>query len=265
VAESLARLDAAVSWTTLQPHPDLQPGWVLCSDLLAGPERFRAWQQEVADAYAAGDDDGLLTGQGLVLDWYLAAITLPAAGVFHLDRRGLDLSPEQLRVRFGAGGSTLVATAVGSPGFTCLPDDPAATEPGATVVADPAALARSVRDAVVAHAERLVAAYSPTTRIGAHGLWGAVTDALDVGCMTGGWASGDMVRAAADARLLLGDGVTPLVGGSSLHEIDDSHGRRHWTRRRVSCCFLYRVPGVQACVTCPRVSDDERRRQAAGW
>ncbi len=82
--------------------------------------------------------------------------------------------------------------------------------------------------------------------------------------MTGGWVSGEPARAADDIRLVLA-GDPRWVGGSTLHEIDDARGRRHWTRRRYSCCFLYRAPGAGACVTCPRVSDEERRRQAAHW
>jgi hypothetical protein len=271
VESSLARLDAGVSWTSVQSGTGPRPGWARCSDLLGDPERLRAWQRETADVYGGGDadsasgDEGLLTGQGLVLDWYLAAITLPAVGAFHLDRRVVDIAPEQVLLRFGATGSTVLATAIQSPRFTCLADDPAAASDDAVVVEGLDALAVCLRGGTIGHAERLVAAYAPTTRIGPHGLWGAVTDALDVAFMTAGWVSGDMTLAAADARLVLGDRVPPLVGASTLHEIDDDRGRRHWTRRRWSCCFLYRVPGIEACVTCPRVSDEERRRQAAGW
>jgi hypothetical protein len=97
---------------------------VRCSDLLAAPDRLRDWQRQAADAYRGGDDDGALTGQGLVLDWYLAAVTLPAAGAFHLDRRVLDLGPERMLVRVGAPGAPVAATAVESPRWAGLPDDP---------------------------------------------------------------------------------------------------------------------------------------------
>lgn len=266
VADSLRRLDAGISWAGVQAAADSRPGWTRCSDLLAEPDRLRTWQAQTADAYG-GDaaDEGLLTGQGLVLDWYLTAVALPAVGVFHLDRRVLDVAPEQVLFRLAAPGAPVAATAVESARWAGLVDDPAAGEDGATVVDDIGSLATILYEATVAHAERLVAAYAPTTRIGSHGLWGAVTDALDVAFLSGGWVSGDMPRAAADARLVLGDGRGPLVGASTLHEIDDARGRRHWTRRRWSCCFLYRAPGVRECVTCPRIDDEERRRQAAGW
>ena len=266
VADSLRRLDAGISWTGVQATADSRSGWMRCSDLLAEPDRLRAWQRETADAYG-GDavDEGLLTGQGLVLDWYLAAVTLPAVGVFHLDRRVLDVAPEHMLLRLVTAGAPVVATAVESARWAGLADDPAAGEDGATAVDDVGDLAAMLYESTVAHAERLVAAYSTTTRIGPHGLWGAVTDALDVAFLSGGWVSGDMARAAADARLVLGDGRPPLVGGSTLHQIDDARGRRHWTRRRWTCCFLYRAPEVRECVTCPRVDDDERRRKAAGW
>ena len=265
MTDDLARLDAGISWVQLLPGVDGRAGWVRCSDLCAGTERLVAWQRETAHAYRGGDDDGVLTGQGLVLDWYAAAVTLPGAGLFHNDRRVPDLAPEWVHLLPGPPGAPVAAIALESPRFRCLPGDPAAAEDDATVVDDIDRLAAALRSEVLVHAQRLLAAYSPTTRIGLHGLWGALTDAVDVAFMTGGWVSADMPGAASDARLVLDGGVPPLVGGSTLHEIEDALGRRHWTRRRWSCCLLYRAPGAAACVTCPRVDDHERRRQAAGW
>lgn len=242
IAETLARVDAGVSWLRVLSAPDDQPGWVSCADLIADPDRLAGWRQQVADAY--GDS---IAGDALVLDWYAGALTLPAAGLFHLDRRVPDLSPESTHLLVGAGG-TVAGVAL----------DPAEVTAGG----EPA---RRLRDEVVAHADRLIAAYVPSTRIGRHGLWGAVTDALDVAFLTSGWVSGEPARAAADATLVLGGDEGHLVGGSTLYELEDARGGRHWTRRRYSCCFLYRVPDGGVCVTCPRVDDDERRQQAVEW
>ena len=264
VAESLARLDAGVSWAGAQAGVDGRAGWVRCADLLADPDAIGRWQREAAAVFGGADDDGLLTGQGLVLDWYLAGVVLPAVGMFHVDRRVPGLAPEDVHLLPGSAGSPVAATALDSAQFRCLVDDPAADGVDAEVVDGLDALAAALRTELLAHADRLIEAYAPTTRIGSHGLWGAVTDAVDVAAMTGGWVSGEPARAADDARLVL-TGDPRWVGGSTLHEIDDARGRRHWTRRRYSCCFLYRAPGAGVCVTCPRVSDEERRRQAAHW
>lgn len=266
IAAGLARIDAGVSWTRLQPAPDDRPGWVRCADLLADPTQLVRWQGEVADVFGGGDDDGRLTGQGLVLDWYLAAVLLPAVGLFHLGRRVPDLAPERVLLLRGPAGSPPAAAALEpGGGFCCLTGDPTRHERGAEVVGELDALATVLRAGVIDHAARLLTAYAATTRIGRHGLWGAVTDAVDVAFMTGGWVSGDMAGAAADARLVLRAGAAPLVGGSTLHEIADARGRPHWTRRRYSCCFVYRVPGEGECVTCPRVGDDARAAQAGCW
>ncbi len=263
LAESLARLDAGVSWAGVQAAVDDRPGWVRCADLLSHPDRLTGWQREVA-ATLGGGAGGELAAQGLVLDWYLAGLALPAAGVFHLERRVPRLNPEPMWLLPGPAGSPVVATALKSPEFRCLLDDPASSTADATAVADLDSLTAMLRDDLLDHAERLLAAYAPTTRIGPHGLWGAVTDAVDVAFMTGGWVSGDPIRAAADARRVITDDDR-WVGPSTLHEIEDGRGRRHWTRRRYSCCFVYRSPGAGECVTCPRISDDERRRQAERW
>ncbi|MBA2738055.1 MAG: (2Fe-2S)-binding protein [Nocardioidaceae bacterium] len=263
IAEGLARLDAGVSWTTLTTGWDDGGGWVGCSDLLDDPRRLLAWHRAVAGAHHRQDDAGLLTGQGLVLDWYLAAVTVPAVGLFHLDRRVPELAPGRLALRLDVPGSPPAATALEPGEFGCLPRDPAASEVGARVVDDLEALVTVLRTQLNDHAAHLMDAYAQTTRIGRHGLWAAVTDAVDVAFLVAGWVGGDMARAAADAAHTLG--AAPLVGESTLHQIEDERGRSHWTRRRYSCCYLYRAPGQTACVTCPRVSAAERRRQAAHW
>jgi ferric iron reductase protein FhuF len=54
---------------------------------------------------------------------------------------------------------------------------------------------------------------------------------------------------------------------SALRRIVDGHDRKWLTRRRVSCCFYYRVcpegPADRevSCSTCPRTSDEERLRR----
>ena len=263
---SLARLDAGVTWARLVTVVDHRPGWIRCSDLLDSADELSGWQRAAAAIHGGGNDGGLLTGQGLVLDWYLAAIALPAAGLFHLDRRVPVLAPESMSVQVSPADGSVLATAVESSRFSCLASDSAATE--GDVVESVEGLAAVLRSEVVDHAQRLVSSYSPTTRIGSHGLWAAVSDALDVAFMTGGWVSRDMARAAADARHVLGRtgaGVPPLIGGSTLYQILDDRGRSHWTRRRHSCCFVYRSPGATECVTCPRVSAEQRRRMAVRW
>jgi len=253
LAAALAAVDAKVSWLQVRVGRDDRPGWVPCSDLLAEPGRLQRWQQQTADAYGVGEVDPSLTAAGLVLDWYLAAVVVPAVAAFHLQRVVPDLTPSRLSLLPGPAGAPAAAVAL-------LRPEPVAVD------ADPHAL----RDQVGDHAEAFLAAYAPLTRFGRRTRWAAVTDAVDTAFLTAGWVSGRQRQAAQEAASVLGHDRAggwrlPGAGGSTLHEVTDARGRRHWTRRRHGCCFLYRIPGIDACLTCPRVSDEHRAEQAVGW
>jgi len=254
LADALRAVDAGVSWTHVRVGVDDRPDWVRCADLVREPERLRGWQQRTADAYGGGADDvdPTLTAAGLVLDAYLAAVVLPAVGAFHLRRVVPDLHPAAVALRLGPPGSPVAATAV-------LDAEPVEGDPG------PAELRERLR----AHAAAFLAAYAPLTRFGRRTCWAAVTDAVDTAFLTAGWVSGEPGRAADESAAVLGsesaDAWAPGAGGSTLHQLTDRRGRRHWTRRRHGCCFLYRMPAAAACLTCPRVSDAERAAQAADW
>lgn len=254
LAAALRALDARVSWTQVRVGVDERPGWVRCADFVGQPDRLHRWQQQTADSFDSGSVDPTLTAAGLVLDWYLAAVVLPGVGVFHLDRIVPDLDPSALALRPGPPGSPVAATAV-------LTDQPVVVDAGP---AGPQLL----RAQLQAHAESFLATYAPLTRFGRRTCWAAVTDAVDTAFLTAGWVSGEPDRAAEEAVAVLGDrdeAWVPGAGGSTLHQVTDRRGRRHWTRRRHGCCFLYRLPHTAACLTCPRVSDAERVASAAGW
>ncbi len=252
LAAAVADTDEKISWAQVRIGVDARAGWLSCADLTGDPDRLRRWQDDTAAAYGDGTADPTITAAGLVLDWYLAAVTLPAATAFSLGGVVPDLAPDRVALLPGPPGSPVAATALLS------------VEP-ATAAPDADAMAGQLR----AHARAFLAAYAPLTRFGRRSTWAAVTDAMDTAFLTAGWVSEDPVAAAADAARVLGAGPDRCwqrgAGWSTLHQLTDSGGRQHWTRRRHGCCFLYRLDGVAACPTCPRVSDAERERLAASW
>ncbi|HEY8372332.1 MAG TPA: (2Fe-2S)-binding protein [Pseudonocardiaceae bacterium] len=258
--------------------PDEPGSWQNCADLLAEPSRFDEWRRNLAHWLAEqhpgpeGADPARIperTTAGYVLAWYLTVPGFLGSLLFHAARRVPSLRPEDLAFRL----NTTVADGRPHPDriallngeFACLPDDPAASSPLATVVADEQALAALLRARFVAHAGRFLTAFGPTTRFGRRTLWAAATDALDVGAWLAGRTCGDESAGALDAALLLPERLAPFTSGSTLYAVSDDSGRTVWTRRRQSCCFKYALPGDgQACVTCPRVGDEERARRVLG-
>lgn len=253
LAGSLARLNEAQSWLRLHCELPREPDrtWWRCSTVLGQPAYFEKWGAELAawlqDTYGEAPERVVA---GYLLTWYLAVPGLLAGLLFHRDRRVPELRPDGLAFRLGETRPNPDAVALLDQRFACLPDDPGAGSPLATVVADEDALAALLRARFAGHAARFVAAFQPTVRFGRRTLWAAATDALDEGLWLAGRYCGAEAGGVADAAVVLPTEMTPFTSASTLVE----KGTSGWTRRRESCCFHYALRNGQGeCETCPRV------------
>ncbi|NIJ10108.1 hypothetical protein FHU38_000452 [Saccharomonospora amisosensis] len=232
-------------------------GWRRCSDLLADPGGFSRWRDALADWLRAryriaGPAPGRTTAC-YVTAWYLRAPAYVAALLLHQERRVPSLRPEALALRTAPHGRPeLTGVAVLDDSFYCLPLDPGAGRPEATVVADERQLASVLRARYIAHAARFVHAFGRVSPLGTHTLWAAATDALDTCLWWAGADSGDEGAGVAEAALVLQSRFPPLTSPSTLRSSGGTPDRS-WTRRRESCCFTYLLPGRGECEGCPRL------------
>ena len=270
--DSLARVDGKQDTMAVRfgppPPADMAAGvrgWHHCADVLTEPGLLDRWHDEQrAWLRAEYDQDPDRTAAGAIKSFYLHMPAFLGALLFHHERRVPSLRPEDLALRIPPEGRPRpdgVALLTG--GFACLPDDPAADTPDATVVESERALAALLRARYAAHAARFVTAYRPPVHFGQHTLWGAATDALDAGLWKAGKLSGDEAAGVADAALVLPDRIEPFTSASTMHSTLDD-GQPCWTRRKESCCFHYLLDnGNGPCKTCPRRSPPltARRRQ----
>ncbi|WP_034268689.1 (2Fe-2S)-binding protein [Haloechinothrix halophila] len=238
-------------------------GWHFCEDLLTESDVFDRWHDEQrAWLRAEYDEAPDRTAAGSIKSWYLQVPATLGALLFHYERRVPSLRPADLLLHIpGDGKPKPGGVALLSEEFACLPDDPAADAPEATVIESENALAALLRARYTAHASRFVAAYRPPVRFGKHALWGAATDAIDVALWKAGKQGGDEGAGIADAALVLPDRIEPFTSASTLHTTLND-GRPCWTRRKESCCFHYLLDnGKGACETCPRRSPPLTQRQ----
>ncbi|APU12412.1 MULTISPECIES: (2Fe-2S)-binding protein [Actinoalloteichus] len=263
LAESVARLGLP-PWLEAR-HGDASIGedWSRCSSLLDDPAAFTRWREVLGgwltENYGAAPER---TTAGYVMSWYLSVPGYLGALLFHTARRVPSLRPEDTAFRLAAGRPHLDGIALTGDAFACLPDDPDADDPSATVVADEQALAVLLRARFAGHAARFVAAFAPGTRLGRRMLWAAATDVLDTTLWLSGQMCGDEDRGVADAALVFGTEADPFTALSTMYRVPGADGEDRWTRRRESCCFHYALPGSpQACTTCPRVGAEERARR----
>lgn len=253
LAGSFARLNEAQSWLRLAAGLPEEPErtWWRCATVLTQPAHFEKWGAELAAwlqaTYAEAPERVVA---GYLLTWYLSVPGMLAGFLFHRDRRVPELRPEALAFRLGEQRPHPDGVAVLDQRFACLPDDPAAGTPQATVVADESALAALLRARFAGHAAQFVAAFQPAVRFGPRTLWAAATDALDEGLWLAGRYCEAEASGVADASLVLPTELTPFTSASTLVASDEGS----WTRRRESCCFHYALRNGQGeCETCPRV------------
>lgn len=133
-------------------------------------------------------------------------------------------------------------------------------DPSAEVRTD--ATAADVRRAVVAHHAPLLDALSPFLRRGPRAAWGMVADDLVSGVWWLGRLMGDEAAGVEAATRLLPSAEPPLPGGAAFRSLVADDGSEHVTRTRVSCCLKYAIE-PDACLTCPRTSEQERRTRLA--
>jgi hypothetical protein len=145
--------------------------------------------------------------------------------------------------------------------FACLPDDPAATLPGARVVPDEAALRAEVLDAVAQHIGPVLDGFRPHMRRGRRALWGMATDEIVEGLWYIAHLLGEESRAMSELELLLPGATEPYVGTAGFRELTGPGGEPLPTRDRASCCMFYTLRPEDTCVTCPRTCDADRVRK----
>ncbi|MFI5975317.1 (2Fe-2S)-binding protein [Streptomyces sp. NPDC051452] len=144
--------------------------------------------------------------------------------------------------------------------FACLPDDPAATLPGAVVVPDEEALRAEVRAAVAEHLDPVLAAFGPRMRRRGRALWGMATDEMVEGLwyVAGLLGATEEARAVQELERLLPGATRPYVGSAAFRVLTGPDGEPLPTRDRASCCMFYTVRPADTCATCPRTCDSDR-------
>ncbi|WP_435885167.1 (2Fe-2S)-binding protein [Streptomyces tauricus] len=177
-----------------------------------------------------------------------------------------------------------IAVRVGE--FACLPDDPAATLPGARVVPDEEALRAEVRASVAEHLEPVLNGFGPRMRRRGRALWAMATDEVveslhyvagllgeqeratrelerlfpgtGTGSGGGGGGGGAAGIGAATATGSTSTSTKPYVGAAGFREVTGPNGECLPTRDRASCCFYYTLDAEDTCANCPRNTEAVR-------
>jgi hypothetical protein len=257
-----ARADGVRDWLTVACGGLVPEGWLLCCDVDGNV--VTEWERRAAESQIRYDGrTHPVTAASYVLGWYADIVTGLGATCFLLDRRVPRLGRDVVAFRRHAEDHYPDAVMLLDPRFWCLPGDPDAAHPDASVVPDENALAARLRAEVRAHADDFLASYRPGARLPRRDLLGAFFDGVDVGFWRDDSSTGPTIEDSIAAARAVLPGATPeFADRSSLYVIEDADGVEQLTRSRVSCCSYYRVSAIgEACTTCPRTSAEERLRR----
>ncbi|MFJ9885649.1 (2Fe-2S)-binding protein [Streptomyces sp. NPDC091287] len=233
-------------------------GWVGAAELAAGGhavDAFLAWDNaQVLRDYGQQGRPDVVASFGLHRYAWPACllVTVP----WFLQRRVPRIPVEDVAFQRALGHLTVRVRE-----FACLPDDPAATLPGARVVADEAALRAEVLTSLTEHLGPVLEGFGPRMRRGKRALWGMATDEIVEGLWYVAHLLGEERRAMAELELLLPGTTKPYVGTAGFRELTGPDGRSLPTRDRASCCLFYTLRPEDTCVTCPRTCDADRVRK----
>ncbi|CAL9564528.1 hypothetical protein SUDANB58_04710 [Streptomyces sp. enrichment culture] len=270
VADAYARLTdvfPGLAVTELGPGEQAPRGggWVAAASLAQGGAdltEFLAWD----DAQVLRDY-GLRARPDVVASFGLHRYAWPACLLitvpWFLHRRVPRYPVTHVSFDRTAPGLSVGRMAVRPQGFACLPGDPAASLPGARVVAGEEALRAEVRAAVAEHLEPVLTGFGPRTRRRGRALWGMATDEVVEGLWYVAHLLGEEERARHELELLLPGATRPYVGAAAFRELTGPDGEPVRTRDRASCCMFYTVRPEDTCATCPRTCDADRVRKSA--
>ncbi|MFI2615087.1 (2Fe-2S)-binding protein [Streptomyces sp. NPDC018584] len=260
VADSYARLTEVfpglrVSELGPEEQAPQGGGWVSAARLAEGGadlDAFLAWDDaQVVEDYGTRARPDVVAGFGL--HRYAWPATLLITVPWFLHRRVPRFPVANVSFQRALG-----RMAVRADGFACLPDDPAATLPGARVVADEEALRAEVRAAVAEHLGPLLDGFGPRMRRRSRALWSVATDEIVEGLWYIAHLLGEERRAMTELEQLLPGATKPYVGTAGFRELTGPDGQALATRDRASCCMFYTLRPEDTCVTCPRTCDADR-------
>jgi len=255
--ETLWRFAAPRGATSLGADTELAPtgeaGWIDLDALVDDSAAFDAIVDLVAASWSTQRRD--IAGAGWLSDCAFALL-LRGAVAFLGARRVPALDAPGAAVRLDAD-AWVERVALG-PRFACLPGDPAAGHPQATVVDGELVLLRELLTSFEARHERTVEQVAERCRRPRAALWRHGGDTVAEAFMWAGEVVGERDAAWAWGRKALELAPPRLRSHGSFRVF--RHGAYEQVGRvRAQCCLNYRTGDATYCFSCPLQGEDHRR------
>lgn len=197
-----------------------------------------------------------------LLSSYIWGIAVTALAAFLYERRVPDLTPRHLRLHWNDEYAFSDAVAYTGRRFACLPHDPAAGHPDATVVPDLDALRRYLREQFEKHVATAIERISRYTGLRSRALWPTVADRCAATIL---WLSenlpddGHAYDVRREVEALVQKPESPLHNKiTGILAVELSPGDTVLRVKRAACCHAYRMDNHSYCDTCPHLPAEEQ-------
>jgi ferric iron reductase protein FhuF len=262
LAATLGRLPGLYEHARVAFGAPADPAWVPVARLPADPALI---DRQIAAIRSHYETDRTDVPARLFALGYPYQVVFGALGAVVLDRRLPDLDRDRVLVAFGEDGF-VERVAFASDRFWCLPGDPAARHPGATVVPDLETLRDGFRLALTDHLEPVFAAIDARVRVGAAAMWLATAERCVRVVTTLLPRLGRVDACAAEVAAILG-GTGSRLAMKRAPELIAAAGRSGPAVIPLvqTCCHYYKLDANEYCKNCPHRPREERIAAMREW
>lgn len=256
LADSLRRVGALGAEYDLPVRDPNQEGWIKALSLFQDDDpRLRNFVSTYGRDFVDTENRHLASSAFIIA--YLTRLTYPLISQYILERRVIDVSLSNLE--FHTDGQRFNGTALASPRFAALPDDPAASHPDAEIVPDEAALyARLKKQLFDSNFDVVIPSLKQAAGASVKVSWNSVAASC---AQVFYWLyelTEDTESIVRHAEAFFGDQSSPMYGEVRM-ELIEHQGKKGYFARRAGCCLFWRVRDEDVyCSGCILLSDEEQ-------
>jgi len=256
LVDSLRRVGELGAEYDLPTRDPGQEGWIKAQSLFQDDDqRLRNFVSAYGRDFVDTDNRHLAASAFTIA--YLTRLTYPLISQYVLERRVIDISLSNLE--FHTDGQRFNGTALASPRFAALPDDPAAGHPDAEIVPVDAALYARLKKQLFDYNFDIVI---PSLRRAAQASIKVSWNAVAASCaQVFYWLyelTEDTESIVRHAEAFFGDPSSPVYDEVRM-ELVAHQGKKGYFARRAGCCLFWRVRDEDVyCSGCILLSDEEQ-------
>ena len=253
LVDSLRRVGELGAEYDLPTRDPGQEGWIKAQSLFQDDDqRLRNFVSAYGRDFVDTDNRHLAASAFTIA--YLTRLTYPLISQYVLERRVIDISLSNLE--FHTDGQRFNGTALASPRFAALQDDPAAGHPDAEIVPDDAALYARLKKQLFDYNFDIVI---PSLRRAAQASIKVSWNAVAASCaQVFYWLyelTEDTESIVRHAEAFFGDPSSPVYDEVRM-ELVAHQGKNGYFARRAGCCLFWRIRNEDVyCSGCILLSD----------